>query len=225
MSQTVSSLPVELLEALGRVGHGLNARASWLVDDFSNVAIEQASDADVTRLLWEALAWTVGDPRDARDGRAWVAITSSPFNAEAPPELLRKSLLELQGRLHGALNALLDRPDQRCVNLYPQAAIGVQRNPNGTLSRVLIGSMEVAFFSAVADLLAELWPRLRRCDPELDPDGKPYCGRYVAMVEKHRYCSPQHAARVRMRKYVAKPKFDASLSADIPTALAVKPAP
>jgi len=76
------------------------------------------------------------------------------------------------------------------------------RAGDGAVRFEIGGSARLAFLVAVGRMLEVLGPKLHRCDPEGG------CHNIVAAIGHWRYCSPEHAASARMRRWLEakKPK-------------------
>jgi hypothetical protein len=180
-----------LFQALQDTGRGFPARARWLVA-FANADLSAATDAELDRRRWEIIAWSLGEPGGLDIPRAYGrALSWSPL------ELLdREILVELfQRPLRDYLHAMVHEG----AALIREAAGEplLERLPDGTVTRRLVGSAIAMFFNAVSDVLVALGSRLRVCDP-------PVCERYVAAVGHYRYCSPACSQRVRTRRHESK---------------------
>src|SRR5207245_7408211 len=100
------------------------------------------------------------------------------------PDALADDPAPVVRQLHRDLRTYLDRlvNDGQVIVKKPAGEPVLERQADGTVTRRVLGSALVMFFTALCDMLVELGPRLRVCD-------LPSCGKYVAAVGHYRYCS------------------------------------
>lgn len=192
-------LPADVLRALlaasQRVGRGFPDRARWLAG-FANADLAHAKASGLDAWRWQAIVWSLADPPDLEVAfrappLSWSPLWDPQRTVDDPSPVVRQ--------LHRDLRAYLDRllADARVIVKHAAGEPLLERHPDGTVTRRVIGSAVMAFFTAVCDVLVELGPRLQVCDP-------PACGKYVAAVGHYRYCSPACSQRVRTRRFVEK---------------------
>lgn len=188
-------LPADVLRALlgasQRVGRGFPERARWMAD-FTNADLASATPATLDGWRWQAIVWALANPPDLEHALlaalSWSPLWNPHSQADTPAPVVRQ--------LHRDLRAYLDRllADGRVVVKHAAGEPLLERNADGIVTRRVMGSAVMTFFTAVCDALVELGPRLRLCDP-------PACGKYVAAVGHYRYCSPACSQRVRTRRF------------------------
>ncbi len=197
-ARPVAHLPADVLRALlaasQRVGRGFPNRARWLAG-FANAELAHAKASGLDAWRWQAIVWSLADPPDLevafRAALSWSPLWNPHTQADDPSPVVRQ--------LHRDLRAYLDRllADGRVGVKHAAGEPLLERHADGSIIRWLIGSAVMTFFTAVCDVLVELGPRLRVCDP-------PACDKYVAAVGHFRYCSPACSQRIRTRRFVEK---------------------
>ena len=126
---------------------------------------------------------------------AFPAPFLTPIRPVALTEKNKKTLRQVRSDIRVGLQALKDGHTWKVPGRSP--ALLLRPHPTRFAVRLYRGSVRQMFLAAVADVLLEIGPKLRRCK-------NPSCGELFLRQGKLIYCSPACSQKTRWARFVIK---------------------